>query len=129
MKAINPNSISAPRGYNNGMLSDAGRILFIAGQIGWDKNEQLAKGLVAQFDRALQNVLEIVREAGGNPDHIGRMTIYVSDKHDYLYNRRELGTIYRNHMGTHYAAMSLLIVKDLLEEDALIEVEATAVLP
>lgn len=129
MKAINPNSISAPRGYNNGMLSDAGRILFIAGQIGWDKNEQLAKGLVAQFDRALQNVLEIVREAGGNPEHIGRMTIYVPDKHDYIYNRRELGTIYRNHMGTHYAAMSLLIVKDLLEEDALIEVEATAVLP
>lgn len=129
MKAINPNSISAPRGYNNGMLSDAGRILFIAGQIGWDKNEQLAKGLVAQFDRALQNVLEIVREAGGNPEHIGRMTIYVPDKHDYIYNRRELGTIYRNHMGTHYAAMSLLIVKELLEEDALVEVEATAVLP
>lgn len=129
MKAINPESISLPRGYNNGMLSDPGRILFVAGQIGWDKNEQLVKGLVAQFDRALQNVLEVVREGGGKPESIGRMTIFVTDKHDYLFNRRELGTVYRNHMGSHYPAMSLLIVKDLLEEGALIEIEATAVVP
>lgn len=129
MKVVNPDSLPTPLGYNDGILSDGGKILFVAGQIGWDKNEQFAKGLVAQFDRALQNVLDVVREAGGKPEDIGRMTIYVADKHDYISLRRDLGTVYRNHMGSHYPAMSLLIVKDLLEEEALIEIEATAVLP
>lgn len=128
MKVVNPDSLTTPRGYNNGMLSDAGKILFVAGQIGWNKNEELAKGLVAQFDRALQNVLEVVREAGGKPEDIGRITIYVADKHDYISRRQDLGSVYRNHMGNHYPAMSLLIVKDLLEDEALIEIEATAVL-
>jgi enamine deaminase RidA (YjgF/YER057c/UK114 family) len=129
MKIINPASLPSPSGYSNGVLSEPGKILCIAGQIGWDENAQIAKGLVSQFDRALRNVLGVVREAGGKPEHIVRITIYVTDKHDYIYNRRELGTIYRNVMGSHYPAMSLLIVKDLLEEYALVEIEATAVIP
>jgi len=129
MKQINPSSLPSPRGYNNGMLSFAGKILFVAGQIGWDENGSLANGLAAQFDRAIYNVLEVVRSAGGHAENIGRLTIYVKDKQNYLSSRKEIGEAYRHHMGKHFPAMSLLVVSDLLEEGALVEIEATAVMP
>ena len=129
MKQIHPSALPSPRGYNNGMLSFVGKILFVAGQIGWDEQGNLAGGLVAQFERAIQNVLEVVRSAGAHPENIGRLTIYVKDKHEYQSCRKEIGEAYRKHMGKHFPAMSLLVVQDLLEPGALVEIEATAVMP
>jgi len=129
MKVINPESLRNPQGYNHGILTDAGKLLFIAGQIGWDQNGKMAEGLVAQFELALRNILEVVRDAGGNGEHIARFTIFVKDKSDYLARRKEIGQIYRKHLGKHFPAMSLVEVKDLLEEGALIELETTAVIP
>lgn len=128
MVFINPESLATPKGYNHGVLSN-GRILFVAGQIGWDRNQKLVNGFAAQFDLALANVLEVVRAAGGNPEDIARFTIFVTDKSEYLKLRKEIGTSYRQRMGHHYPAMTLVVVKDLLEEGALVEIEATAVIP
>jgi enamine deaminase RidA (YjgF/YER057c/UK114 family) len=128
MNFINPETLATPKGYNHGVLS-SGRILFVAGQIGWDRNERVVDGFVAQFDLALANVLEVVRAAGGNAENISRFTIFVKDKSEYLKLRKEIGKMYRQRMGNHYPAMSLLVVKDLLEDGALIEIEATAVIP
>lgn len=129
MKPVNPETLSAPRGYNNGMLAASGRLLFVAGQVGWDRDEKMAEGLAAQFDQALFNIMEVVRSAGGAAESIGRLTIFVKDKEEYVRLRKEIGAVYRNHMGRHYPAMSLLVVKDLLEPHALVEIEATAVVP
>ncbi len=129
MKQIQPSSLPSPRGYNNGMLSFVGKILFVAGQIGWDENQSLASGLVAQFERAIFNVLEVVRSAGAQPENIGRLTIYVKDKREYVSCRKEIGEVYRRHMGKHFPAMTLLVVDDFLEDGALVEIEATAVMP
>lgn len=129
MKYINPQTLSPPRGYSNGCLSEPGKFLFIAGQVGWNEQSRMAQGLTAQFEQALCNILEVVRAAGGKPEHIGRFTIFVKDKQDYLAKLKEIGVAYRKHMGKHYPAMSLLVVKDLLEESAVVEIEATAVVP
>jgi enamine deaminase RidA (YjgF/YER057c/UK114 family) len=128
MKIINPDSLATPRGYNHGILG-SGNILCVAGQVGWDKNMQLAPTLAQQFEQALRNILEVVQEAGGKTEHIARFTIFVKDKQDYTQNAKEIGLRYRIVMGKHYPAMSLLVVKDLLEDNALIEIEATAVIP
>lgn len=129
MRIINPDTLAPPRGYNNGILTEGGHLLFIAGQVGWDREQNIATGIVSQFDRALSNILEVLRTAGGEASHICRFTIFIKDKKDYLSQTKEIGQVYRNHMGKHYPAMSLLIVKDLLEQDALVEIEATAVIP
>ena len=127
---VNPGTLAAPKGYSNGMLLDAGRVLFVAGQIGWDRDAKLVSSdLTAQLERALANVLEVVREAGGTPEHIGRLTIYVTDKRAYIARTREIGEAYRRLMGRHYPAMALVEVADLLEDGALVEIEATAVIP
>jgi len=128
MNFINPETLATPKGYNHGVLS-SGRILFVAGQIGWDRNEKLVDGFAAQFDLALANVLEVVRAAGGNAESIGRFTIFVKDKSEYLKLRKEIGKMYRQRMGNHYPAMSLVVVKELLEDGARVEIEATAVIP
>ena len=128
-KIINPNSLARPKGYSHGSMSRSeGHVLFVAGQIGWDQKEQFANGLLAQFDLSLANVIEVVKAAGGTVDDIGRFTIYVKDKTEYLNQQKEIGKIYRNRMGRHYPAMSLVVVKDLLEDDALVEIDATAVI-
>ena len=129
MKSINPVSLPAPSGYNNGMISECGKILFVAGQIGWNKNGRMADSLVTQFDRAIYNILEVVRAAGGEIENIVRFTVYIKDKRDYVTHRKEIGEVYRTHMGKHFPAMSLIVVRDLLEKGALVEIEATAVLP
>ena len=128
MKIINPDTLTKPSGYNNGILG-SGNILCVAGQVGWDKNAQLANGLAQQFEQAIRNVLEVVQAAGGKAENISRFTIYIKDKEEYLQQTREIGLRYRMLMGKHYPAMSLVIVKDLLEEGALVEIEATAVIP
>jgi enamine deaminase RidA (YjgF/YER057c/UK114 family) len=127
---VNPDSLAPPRGYSNGMLCPPGRILFVAGQIGWDGDGQLVSPhLVPQFAKALDNVLEVVRAAGGDATHIGRLTLYVTDKHRYAADARAIGEAYRARMGKHFPAMALVEVADLLEDGALVEIEATAVIP
>ena len=127
---INPESLGAPRGYSNGVLAEAGgRLLFIAGQIAWNEEQQIVSDdLVAQFDRALRNVIAVVTEAGGTPDQIARLILYVTDKHDYQRRMKEIGKRYRAHMGKHFPAMVLVEVKSLLDDAARIEIEGIAVL-
>lgn len=129
-KTINPTSLGTPRGYSNGVITQGGRLLFIAGQIGWNDRQQLVgEDLAAQFDQALANVVAVVTEAGGEPQHIARMVIYVTDRDEYVSNTSAIGERYRNRMGNHYPAMALLVVNGLLEPRAKVEIEATAVLP
>lgn len=126
---VNPPTLAAPRGYSNGLAYPSGRILFVAGQIGWRVDGTFEEGMAAQFERALGNVLEVVLAAGGTAEHIGRLTIYVTDKHAYLAATKAIGAAYRTYMGRHYPAMALVQVAALLEDRALVEIEATAVLP
>jgi enamine deaminase RidA (YjgF/YER057c/UK114 family) len=126
---INPASLGAPRGYSNGVLTDGGRLLFIAGQIAWNEEQQIVNDdLVAQFDRALANVITVVTEAGGRPNQIARLILYVTDKHDYQRRMKEIGERYRARMGKHFPAMVLVEVKSLLDDAARIEIEGIAVL-
>jgi enamine deaminase RidA (YjgF/YER057c/UK114 family) len=130
MQVLLPEGWSPPVGYANGIAVDAGRIVFIAGQVGWNAAQRFESDeLAAQFDQALANVLAVLREAGGEPRHIARMTAYCCDKPAYLAARRQLGPIWRRHMGEHYPAMSMIFVADLLDRPGKVELEATAVLP
>jgi enamine deaminase RidA (YjgF/YER057c/UK114 family) len=118
-----------PIGYANGVAVPAGRIVFIAGQVGWDEQQIFqSEDLVPQFEQALKNVLAVLAEAGGAPEHICRMTAYCIDKPRYLAARSELGRIWRRLFGKHYPAMSMIFVADLLDHPAKIELEATAVI-
>jgi len=130
LQIINPEELGAPRGWNNGMLAQAGgRTLFIAGQTARDGSGQVpAADFVAQFDRALGNVLAVLRQAGGEPGDIGRFTIYVTDMGQYRGSLKALGEVYRRRMGTHFPAMALVEVKSLVDPQAVVEIEATAVL-
>jgi NAD(P)-dependent dehydrogenase (short-subunit alcohol dehydrogenase family)/enamine deaminase RidA (YjgF/YER057c/UK114 family) len=127
---INPAELGAPKGWNNGMLARAGgRALFIAGQTARDGSGQVpAADLVSQFDRALGNVLAVLREAGGQPGDLARFTIYVTDMAQYRASLKPLGEVYRRRMGTHFPAMALVEVTSLVDRQAVVEIEATAVL-
>jgi enamine deaminase RidA (YjgF/YER057c/UK114 family) len=129
-KRVNPESLGRPIGYANGLLTTRDvRTLFIAGQIGWNESQELvSEDFVEQFERALQNVLAVVREVGGAPGGIARMVVYVTDKEEYRARRPEIGERWRALMGSHYPAMTLVEVKGLLEEGAKVEIEATAVI-
>jgi enamine deaminase RidA (YjgF/YER057c/UK114 family) len=131
LQAVNPEELGAPRGYSNGILAPAGgRLLFVAGQIAWDAERRLvAADFPGQFARALQNAIAVVRAAGGGPEHVARLTLYVTDRRQYLADLPAVGEAYGQVMGRHYPAMALLEVQALLEPGALVEVEATAVLP
>ena len=131
MALINPDSLGAPSGYSNGVLTDAGgRLLFIAGQIAWNANHEIvSKDFVDQFDKALENVVTVVNAAGGEPAHIARLVIYVTDKIEYLERTEEVGERYRKHMGKHFPAMVLVQVRGLLDDAAKVEIEGIAVLP
>lgn len=128
---INPADLGAPRGYSNGVLApEGGRLLFVAGQIAWDEEQRLiGVTFVEQFHRALANVLAVVREAGGEASDVARLTVYVTDREEYLASRKEVGEAYRALMGRHYPAMALVEVAALLEPEAKVEIEATAVVP
>ena len=127
---INPESLGRPRGYANGVLAQpGGALLFIAGQVGWDEEQRVVGAdFVAQFERALANVLAVVTEAGGTPEQIARLVIYVTDKEEYRARRSEIGACWRKHMGRHFPAMALVEVKALLEDDAKVEIEGIAVI-
>ena len=127
---INPGSLGAPHGYSNGVLTEAGgRLLFIAGQVAWDRQQRIVStDLVEQFDRALANVIAVVAEAGGQPEQIARLVIYVTDKDEYKKHLKEIGERYRARMGKHFPAMVLVEVTGLLEDRAKVEIEAVAAL-
>lgn len=127
---IQPPGFPAPRGYSNGMTFDAGRVLFVAGQIAWgEKPEVVSDSLTEQFAQALRNVVAVVREAGGSAEHIGNLTIFVTDKKEYIAEAKAIGAAYREVMGKHFPAMALVQVADLLDDRAKVEIQAIAVLP
>jgi enamine deaminase RidA (YjgF/YER057c/UK114 family) len=131
LDAVNPESLGAPKGYSNGMLvrGDADW-LFVAGQIGWDRERRIVStAFAAQFEQALHNVAAVIEAAGGKPEHVVRFTMYVTDKREYAGASKDVGAAYRRVMGKHFPAMALVQVADLLEPGAKIEIEATAALP
>jgi enamine deaminase RidA (YjgF/YER057c/UK114 family) len=129
MKIINPPALAAPRGYNHGVMAEVGSILFVAGQIGWDREQRIVSDDFAdQFALALDNVLAVVRAAGGQATSVTRLTVFVTDKKEYLARLKDVGTAYRLLMGNHYPAMTLVEVSSLLEDLAKVEIEATAVI-
>lgn len=130
MTIINPEALGQPRGYSNGMLFEGGSLLFIAGQVGWDRESRIVSDdFVEQFAQALSNVLAVVREAGGGPENIGRLLIFVADKDEYASRLRDIGSAYRQLMGRHFPAMTLVEVSSLLERLAKVEIEALAIIP
>ena len=127
---INPKSLGPPSGYSNGVLADAGKLLFIAGQIASNENQKVVSDdFVEQFDKTLENVIAVVTAAGGDPSNIVRLVIYVTSKHEYRERTREVGERYRKHMGKHFPAMVLVQVAGLLDDAAKVEIEGMAVLP
>jgi enamine deaminase RidA (YjgF/YER057c/UK114 family) len=129
MKILQPRGWAAPVGYANG-IEARGRVVFVAGQVGWDAAQKFHSAeLAPQFEQALKNVLAVLAEAGGRAEHICRMTAYCCDKPAYLAARPELGRIWRSLMGRHFPAMSMIFVSDLLDAPGKIEIEATAVIP
>lgn len=128
---INPDELGAPRGWTNGMLGPAGgRVLFVAGQdAAGPEGEVTTDDFVEQFEIALRKAVTVVRRAGGEPEDVGRLTIFVSDLDAYRTSRREIGVAYRSLMGRHFPAMALVEVSRLLDPRAKLEIEATAVIP
>lgn len=127
---IQPDGWAPARGYANGILAGPGRILFIAGQVGWDEHHRFhSERLVPQFEQALKNTLAILAEAGGGPQHICRMTCFCTSKQEYIDGRSELGTIWQRLLGRNFPAMSMIFVADLLATQSVIEIETTAVIP
>jgi enamine deaminase RidA (YjgF/YER057c/UK114 family) len=130
VEVLMPEGWAPPIGYANGVAAKPGRVVFVAGQVGWDERQQFQSAdLVPQFRQALENVLAVVAAAGGKPEHVCRMTAYCCDKPAYLAARPQLGTIWRELMGKHFPAMSMIFVSDLLDHPAKIELEATAIVP
>ncbi len=127
-RILQPSGWPVPKGYANGMVAD-GRIVVTGGMIGWDSEERLASGFVAQVRQTLSNIAAILAEGGARPEHLVRLTWYVVDIDEYLSNLKELGRIYREIFGSHYPAMALLQVVRLVEKAARVEIEATAVVP
>lgn len=130
MTVLLPQGWKPPIGYANGIAAEPGRVVFVAGQVGWDAAQVFrSPELVPQFEQALENVLAVLAEARGRPEHICRMTVYCTDKPAYLAARAELGRVWRRLMGRHFPAMSMIFVADLLDHPGKVELEATAVIP
>jgi enamine deaminase RidA (YjgF/YER057c/UK114 family) len=129
MRTLQPADWARPRGYANG-IEARGRTVFVAGQIGWDKDQRfVAKDFAGQFEQALLNIVAVLREAGAGPEHIVRLTWFITDKRAYLTDARRIGEIYRRVMGRNFPTMSVVQVVALVEDEALVEIEATAVVP
>jgi enamine deaminase RidA (YjgF/YER057c/UK114 family) len=127
VKTLQPPNWPRPKGYSNG-ISAKGRMIFTAGVVGWDENEAFPEyTLHGQFAQALMNTLEILAADGAGPQHIVRMTCYVTDRHEYVNSRDEIGAAWREIMGPNYPAMALVEVKGLVESAAKVEIETTAV--
>lgn len=129
MKLLQPAGWPRPKGYSNG-VSAKGRMIFTAGIVGWDENEMFTDyHLHGQFAQALRNTLAVLAEDGAGPEHIVRMTCYVTDRAEYLSSRDEIGAYWRDIMGSNYPAMALVEVTSLVEGAAKVEIETTAVVP
>lgn len=127
---LHPAGWAPPIGYSNGIVAAPGRIVFVAGQIGWNAEQRFETGdLARQFERALENIAAVLAPAGARPEHICRMTAYCTDKAEYLAARAAIGRAWRRIMGKHFPAMTMVFVSALLDEGAKIELEATAVVP
>ena len=128
-KTLQPEGWLAPRGYANG-IEASGRQIYVGGQIGWNGQCQFeTDDLVAQIKQALSNCVAVVAAGGGLPEHIVRMTWYLRDKKEYVARLKEIGAVYREVMGRHYPAMSAVQVADLIEDEAKVEIEVTAIIP
>lgn len=129
MKTLQPPGWARPKGFANGIAA-RGTLVFIAGQVGWTgQGEWRERSFAGQFRQALHNVLSVLREANGKPEHIARLTWYVLDKKEYLASLKEVGAAYRELMGRHYPTMAVVQVSGLVEDEARLEIEATAVVP
>ena len=130
MKILQPPGWAKPKGFANGIAVRGGTTVYIAGQVGYDGlGEWKETGFAGQFRQALRNILEVLAEAGGRPEHLVRLTWYVLDKQEYLGAIKEVGAAYRELMGRHYPVMAVLQVSALVEDAARLEIEATAVIP
>ncbi len=128
-QVIHPEGWAPARGYSNGMLA-TGRVLALAGQIGWNAEQIFERhDFLGQFEQAIANLVTVVRAAGGEPSHIVQLTAFVTDLDAYRACARELGPIWRKHMGRHYPAMALIGVAGLVDDGALVEIQGLAVLP
>jgi enamine deaminase RidA (YjgF/YER057c/UK114 family) len=129
MQRLQPPGWARPKGYSNGIAA-RGTLIFVAGQVGWNAQEQFeSDDLVDQIRQALQNVVAVLRAGGAGPEHIVRMTWYLLDKEDYLGRQAEIGAVYREVIGKHFPVMSAFQIAGLIENRALVEIECTAVLP
>lgn len=129
MEFLQPKGWKQPKGYANGVAAE-GRLVFTGGMIGWNADEVFeSKEFARQAEQTLRNIVAVLAEAGARPDHIVRMTWYVTDKQAYLACQRELGAAYKRVIGSHFPAMALVQVVALVEDDAMVEIEATAVVP
>jgi enamine deaminase RidA (YjgF/YER057c/UK114 family) len=128
MKVLQPPEWRRPPGYSNGIAAQ-GQTIFVAGQIGWDASGRIATGLTAQVEQALSNILAVLAEAGAGPQHVTRLTWFVTDIDQYREQAKAIGPGYRRIMGKHFPTMSVIGINALVEPDALVEIEATAVLP
>jgi len=128
LTALQPPGWPKPRGYANGMMG-TGRFVLVGGQIGWNPEGKFPEGLVPQISQALRNILDVLKEAGGGPEHIARLTWYVTDMDAYRASLVDLGPAYRAVMGKNFPAMALVQVVSLVEPEALVEIEATAIIP
>ena len=129
MRILQPKGWPRPNGYSNGILAE-GKTIFVAGQIGWNRKEQMVSNdFVEQTSQVLKNIVDILEEGGAKPQHLTRLTWYITHMPDYLNNLREIGKVYSEVIGRHYPAMTLVMVAGLAEQDAKVEIEATAVIP
>ena len=130
MEILHPKGWAPAIGYANGIAVTGGKLVFIAGQVGWSAEQKFAsEELAPQFEQALKNVLAVLAEAGGKPEHVCRITAFCCDKPAYLAARKDLGRIWKGLMGKHFPCMSMIFVSDLLDSPGKIELEATAVVP
>jgi enamine deaminase RidA (YjgF/YER057c/UK114 family) len=129
VQILQPPGWAEPKGYANGILA-RGELVFVAGQVGWDETGTFrAQDFVGQVRQCLENTLAVLSEAGAGPEHVARMTWYITDKRQYMARGKEIGAVYREFMGAHYPSMSMVQVAALMEDRAKVEIETTAVIP
>jgi len=126
-RVLLPEGWPRPKGYSNGIAAE-GRMVFVAGQIGWTPEGEFPQGFAAQFRQTLENTLAVLAEGGAGPEHIVRMTWFVVDREEYLASLREVGAAWRELIGPHYPAMAVVEVKGLIEAEARLEIETTAMI-
>ncbi len=129
MRILQPSGWPKPKGYSNGVTAK-GRLVFVGGFVGWDETESFASDCLAEQTRqALKNIVAVLAEAGAGPQHVARMTWYITDRNEYHAKLKDIGLAYREVMGAHYPAMAMVQVAALMENRAKVEIEATAVIP